>query len=189
VVATPLWMLETQRRKGAKPEDPPALEPPAEVAPAAPGLNTLLQRPMYPPYYNLPPPLPWMYTHHPTPGSYAPILQHPYPPPANYPAFPYGQQPAPFPVWPLPKDSPAASPATALQLGVPLPEFCARYKVSKSDEEKLAFLEYKPGNNAMMTLTTEDWKEVKFTTLGWKAFIAAHKQFIRDVKDGLWIQA
>ena len=36
----------------------------------------------------------------------------------------------------------------------------------------------------MMTLTAEDWKEVKFTTLGWKAFIMAHKQFIHNIKDG-----
>jgi hypothetical protein len=176
------------KTKGAKPEDPPAPEPPAEAATAAPGPNALPpQPPVYPqqtvnpPHYNAPPPPSWMYGHHPTFASYAPPPQYLYPLPANYSAFPYGQQPGSFPAWPPPKDSPAASPATALQLGVLLAEFCARYKVSKSDEEKLALLEYKSGNNAMSTLTAEDWKEVKSTTLGWKAFIAAHKQFIRDV--------
>jgi len=127
-----------------------------------------------------------MYGHHPTPSAYAPMAPYPYPPSANYPSFPYGQQPGSFPAWPL-KDSPAPSPATALHLGVPLADFCARYKISKSDEEKLALLEYKPGNNAVTTLGIEDWKEVKFTTLGWKGFLTAHKQFIHDVKNGSWI--
>ena len=100
----------------------------------------------------------------------------------NYPAFPYGQQPGPLYV------SPLSSPGTALQLRIPLADFCTRYDISKSDEEKLGLLEYKPGNNAVLTLTPDDWKEVKFTVLGWKAFVSAHKQFLRDVKDGLWNQ-
>ena len=64
----------------------------------------------------------------------------------------------------------------------------ALVKISKSDEEKLALLEFKPGDNAVTTLGMEDWKEVKFTTLGWKRFLTAHKQFIHDVKNGLWIE-
>ena len=170
------------------------MEPSATTAILAPGPNPLPQQlpqhpqqPAYLPHYNPPPPPPWMYSHYPMPGPYAPGMSYPYPPPANYPGFPYGQQPGPFSARPhKDSDSPVSSPATALQIGVPLAEFCDRYKISNSDREKLALLEYKPGNNAVTTLTTEDWKEVKFSTLGWKAFISAHKQFIRDVKDGSW---
>jgi len=86
------------------------------------------------------------------------------------------------------KDSLVSLPATALQLAVPLADFCTRYKISKSDEEKLALLEYKPGNNTVMTLGIKDWKEVKFTTLGWKGFLTAHKKFIHDVKTGAWTE-
>jgi hypothetical protein len=129
-----------------------------------------------------------MYGHHPTPGAYAPMAPYSYPPSSNYSAFSYGQHPGPFPPWTL-KDSPVSSPATALQLAVPLADFCTRYKISKSDEEKLALLEYKPGNNAVTTLGTEDWKEVKFTTLGWKGFLTAHRRFIHDVKNGVWTDA
>lgn len=133
--------------------------------------------PVYPPQYHAP--LPWMpvYGHHQMPGG-----AYPYPPAPNYPqaAFPYGQQPG------LLHASPSSSPGTALQLRIPLTDFCARYDISKSDEEKLGLLEYKPGNNAVLTLTADDWKEVKFTVLGWKAFLSAHKHFLRDVKDGLW---
>ena len=47
-------------------------------------------------------------------------------------------------------------------------------------------LEYKPGNNAVLKLERADWKEVGFTTLGWQAFLDAHKRFIRDVRAGIW---
>jgi hypothetical protein len=129
-----------------------------------------------------------MYGHYPMPGPFPQLPPYPYPPFANYPqaAPPYGQQPGAFPAWPAPKDSPASSPATALKLGVPLSEFCARYNISKSDEDKLSLLEYKPGNNDVTTLASEDWKGANFSVLGWRAFIVAHKQFIRDVRDGSW---
>lgn len=151
------------KMKEAKTEDAPAIESPAMAAIAAPGPNFLShqllphpQQPAYLPHYNPPPPPPWMYGHYPMPSSYAPAASYPYPPPANYPGFPYGQQPAPLSAWPAPKDSPVSLPATTLQIGVLLAEFCARYKISDSDREKLALLEYKPGNNAVTTLTTED---------------------------------
>ena len=181
------------KTKDAKPEDAPDMEPSATTANAARGPNFLPQQlpqhpqqPAYLPHYSPPPPPPWMYSHYSMPGPHAPVMSYLYPTLANYSGPPYGQQPGPF-SWP-PKDSPASSPATALQIGVPLAEFCARYKISESDREKLALLEYKPGNNAVTTLTPEDWKEVKFSALGWKAFISAHKQFIHDVKDGSWLR-
>jgi hypothetical protein len=50
----------------------------------------------------------------------------------------------------------------------------------------LAALEYKPGNNAVLKLERADWKEVGFTSLGWQAFLDAHRRFIRDVRAGVW---
>ena len=85
-------------------------------------------------------------------------------------------------------NSPFLSPGQALCLCVSPEDFCARYNISKSDEEKLAMLEYKPGNNAVLKLKRADWKEVGFTLLGWKAFLDAHKCFIRDVRAGIWDQ-
>ena len=83
-------------------------------------------------------------------------------------------------------NSPFSSPGRALRLHVLPEDFCARYEISKSDEEKLALLEYKPGNNAVLKLERADWKEVGFTSLGWQAFLDAHKRFIRDVRAGVW---
>ena len=173
------------KRKITKAEDPLVHDPQVATAnqaavPSAPPLQPAMhaqipQPPIWPTAFNgLPPP--WMYGHH----------AYPYPPVPNYPGFPYGQPPGMFPVLPAKDLSPASSPGTAFHLGIPLADFCARYKISKSDEEKLESLEYKPGNKAILTLTADDWKEVKFTVLGWKAFLEAHKRFLRDVKDGLW---
>ena len=47
-----------------------------------------------------------------------------------------------------------------------LADFCTHYDISKSDEDKLGLLKYKPGNNALLTLTPNNCKEVKFTVLG-----------------------
>jgi hypothetical protein len=168
-----------------KPEDTAALEAPVAVVVenAARGPNVQLPQVLAPPMqlappiypYQYPPPPPWFYGHPQIPAGY----MHPPAP------VPYGQQGGLIP--PLPQiDSPAGSPCTALQLRIPLSDFCLRYEISKSDEDKLALLEYKPGNEAVLSLTDDDWKEVKFTKLGWKAFISAHKRFIRDVKGGLW---
>jgi hypothetical protein len=176
--------------KQASAEEIPVIQPEVKNAVANQVTNhlPLPQQPIYPQQPAYQPPPPWMYGHYPMPGPFpqAP-LPLPYPPFTNYPALPYGQQPGAFPAWLPAKDSPTSSPATALKLGVPLSEFCARYNISKSDENKLALLEYKPGNNDVTTLTSEDWKGVQFSVLGWKAFLIAHKQFIRDVRDGSWL--
>jgi len=72
---------------------------------------------------------------------------------------------------------------------VSLSNFCSRYEISESDQSKLAMLEYMPGNIDVVELEEVDWKEVKFTKLGWKAFLRAHQQFMKDVKAGLWVVA
>ena len=75
-----------------------------------------------------------------------------------------------------------------MRLRMPLADFCVHYDISKLDEDKLALLEYKPGNEAVLKLDLEDWKEVKFLKQGWTAFLDAHKRFIQDVRDGSWVQ-
>jgi hypothetical protein len=79
------------------------------------------------------------------------------------------------------------SPGTALRLRVPLANFCTRYFISDSDQQKLLELEYRPVDKLVENLEEKEWKEgVKFSTLGWRGFLAAHRQFCEDVKDNLW---
>ncbi|KAF9470295.1 hypothetical protein BDN70DRAFT_889159 [Pholiota conissans] len=181
---------ETPANPVATSAAPPNLSPVSSV-PQYP-YPSIPQLPTYPGAmpYGVPP---WMYA----PQQPFPVIYPPFPFPSNYPGAPtnypaalqYSQQlpSVPGTAAALPsKDSPVSSPGMNSKLRVPLSDFCARYEISKTDEEKLALLEYKPGNNAVLILAPEDWKEVKFTTLGWKAFIDAHKQFLRDIKDGSW---
>jgi hypothetical protein len=72
------------------------------------------------------------------------------------------------------------SPGTALRLRVPLTNFCTRYFISDSDQQKLQELEYRPGDKLVENLEEKGWKE--FSTLGWQGFLAAHRQFCEDVK-------
>lgn len=110
-----------------------------------------------------------------------------YPPPPQHYHPTYNQQPGPITTF-QPDDISISSPGAALCLCVPLNDLCTRYDISKPDKEKLALLEYQPGNQAILKLEMEDWKGVKFTKLGWTTVIDAHKQFVRDVKDGSWVQ-
>lgn len=82
--------------------------------------------------------------------------------------------------------SPAPSPGVATKTKVTLEQFCARYQISATDHEKMQLLEYMPSNRAVEHLAKEDWKEVKFSTLGWQAFLSNHQRFLRDVKHGAW---
>jgi len=97
----------------------------------------------------------------------------------------YNQAPA-APTYAPQNNSPFSSPGQALRLRVSLQDFCAHYEISKADEEKLAQLKYKPGNNAVLKLEHSDWKEVGLTALGWQGFLDAHKAFICDVRAGVW---
>lgn len=141
----------------------------------APAPQAQVQLPAYPPVP------PWMF-HYPPQGYPPQYLHLPGAPPQQ--GF---QGPNYYPPGPIAQNnSPFSSPGQALRLRVPPEKFCAHYEISKSDEEKLAMLEYKPGNNAVLKLERADWKEVGFTTLGWQAFLDAHKRFIRDVRAGIW---
>jgi hypothetical protein len=71
-------------------------------------------------------------------------------------------------------------------LKIPLADFCTRYGISDTNQAKLLELEYEPGNTVVESLEEREWKEVKFSALGWKSFLAAHRKFIKDVKLGVW---
>jgi hypothetical protein len=74
-----------------------------------------------------------------------------------------------------------------LDLKISLDRFCIHYEIPKSNQAKLATLEYSPGNEDVMELEESDWKEAGFSKLGWKAFIRAHEQFMKDAKAGIWV--
>ena len=135
----------------ANTKDLPVLEPHAEAATTAPRPNTFPpqppvypQQPMYPPHYNAPPP--WSTT---TLDVWPSSHSHFVCPTATVPVPPTSKLPH-FSIWTTPRVISHMAPTQRflhsvtcysfkpLQLGVPLVEFCTHYKVSKSDEEKLA---------------------------------------------------
>ena len=69
---------------------------------------------------------------------------------------------------------------------ISLADFCSRYKISDSDQAKLAELEYEPGDKIVESLEENDWKSVSFSVIGRKRFLAAHRQFRKDLKTGVW---
>jgi hypothetical protein len=77
-------------------------------------------------------------------------------------------------------------PGVAIHLQVPLEVFCARYDIPDSDKEKLAKLEYQPGDNIVVRLEEKYWEREGFTVLRWKGFLAAHEQFLKEVRNGTW---
>lgn len=143
-----------------------------------------------------PPPSQYPGPYVPPPNLYAP----PYAPPPwgyhphlyQYPLSSYGPPPGQShgipPVAGASNNSPFPSPGkiSPLDLKIPLARFCTHYEISESNQAKLASLEYIPGNKDVMELEENDWKEAGFSKLGWKAFLRAHRQFIKDAKDGLW---
>jgi len=50
---------------------------------------------------------------------------------------------------------------------------------------KLAELEYEPGDKIVESLEENDWKSVSFSVIGRKRFLAAHRQFRKDLKTGV----
>ena len=130
--------------------------------------------PPYPPYYPAPPapPLPPYHPHMPA------YYNHYLPPPFSYNMFgPHG--PA--------TSSPQPSPRKALRLGISLECFCERYGIPDTDQVRLAGLEYRPGMPGVEKLNEREWKDLAgFSFLGWESFKDAHKQFLKDVRDGKW---
>ncbi|KAF7326887.1 putative proline-rich protein [Mycena venus] len=82
---------------------------------------------------------------------------------------------------PIPDPS---SPAVILPRPVSIPEFCTRYSLPTTDEQKLADLEFVPGDRNIQKLEQPDWEEVGFKRLGWLRVLDAHKQFLIDIRNG-----
>jgi hypothetical protein len=119
------------------------------------------------PYYPQIPALPHM------------LAQYPLPP------FPYNMYAGSSSAMPSP--GPQLSPRRALQLGITLETFCDCYAISDTDQAKLAILEYRPGMPGVEKLNEQEWKELAgFSVLGWESIKDAHKQFLKDVRDGKW---
>jgi len=138
------------------------------------------------------PPAPFMPSQYPYAPLYAPPPWGYHPHLYHYPSSLYGPPPGQFhgtpPVAGTNNESPFPSPGkvSPLDLKISLDRFCTRYEIPDSNQAKLASLEYIPGNKDVMELEESDWKEAGFSKFGWKAFLRAHRQFIKDAKDGLW---
>jgi|SRR5882672_9570284 len=133
--------------------------------------------------YPFPLPPPWYH--------YSPFSMPPIPPPYPYSAIPPGLiHPLGVSNHTVPNSSsPAPSPGTpgkAIRFKISLDEFCSFYNIDVEDQQKLGSLGYRPGDNNILKLETEDWKEVQFTKLRWLSFLDAHRRFLRDVKSGQW---
>ena len=54
--------------------------------------------------------------------------------------------------------------------------------MSDSDQAKLAELQYEPSDKIVESLEENDWKSASFSVIGRKRFLAAHRQFRKDMK-------
>ena len=121
----------------------PNVQPPQALVPQMQSAS-----PLYP--YQYPLPLPCFYGH---PQIYAGYM---HPLTLNYLGLLlYIQKGGLIPLLPQ-IDLPARPPCTALELCIPLANFCLCYEISKSDEDKLALLECQFGNEAVLPLTDND---------------------------------
>ncbi|KAF8172964.1 hypothetical protein K438DRAFT_2023594 [Mycena galopus ATCC 62051] len=78
------------------------------------------------------------------------------------------------------------SPVKLAHCSVSLAEFCTYYNIAQHFE-KLEKLEYEPGNGGILTLGRDDWQQVAgFSKLAWDKVLSKHKQFVKDVRAGVW---
>ncbi len=108
-----------------------------------------------------------------------PAISYPPPYPAHaappYPPYPY-LYPYPYTLPPLPPPGQPTQPLNNVsnspkKLSLPRPydlkSFCQDYGISDRDCERLAKLEFVPGNRNILSLTDADWGSVGFTKLCW----------------------
>ncbi|KAJ7575623.1 hypothetical protein C8J56DRAFT_1063221 [Mycena floridula] len=158
---TSIYFSESHRIKTipAAPQDPAVPPPPMPFAP-----------PMYPPYYG----------HYP---MYPPHQVHL--PPNHYLAYPQAP-PATSPAKPQDANIPLSPQKLNISRRCSIEEFCFQYGLPERDEDRLADLEFVPGNRYLLKLEPEEWKAVGFTRLSWEAVLAAHARFVDDVRAGRW---
>ncbi|KAF8170166.1 hypothetical protein K438DRAFT_1773779 [Mycena galopus ATCC 62051] len=90
------------------------------------------------------------------------------------------------PLNPSPVPSAPPSPVKLAHRSVSLTEFCTYYNIPQHFE-KLEKLEYEPGDGEILTLGRDDWQQVVgFSKLAWDKVLSKHKQFVKDVQDGVW---
>jgi hypothetical protein len=69
---------------------------------------------------------------------------------------------------------------------VSLVEFCDHYAISQHFD-RLQKLEYEPGDHEIVGLGRDDWQEFAgFSKLAWNKVLSTHKQFLTDIRAGLW---
>ncbi|PPQ80784.1 hypothetical protein CVT24_011488 [Panaeolus cyanescens] len=79
------------------------------------------------------------------------------------------------------------SPANFQIPDISLGAFCERYGISGRDQERLEKLEYQPGDK-LDALEESDWKNFAgFTSLSWQRILEKTRQFVQDVRNGLWV--
>jgi hypothetical protein len=70
---------------------------------------------------------------------------------------------------------------------VSLDQFCEAYEIDDDDKAGLLKLKFLPGDRRVTRLEREDWHgHAGFSRLSWDDFLQKHKQFILDVKSGMW---
>lgn len=119
----------------------------------------------------------------------------PFPHPSSYPAsFPYPPYPPYPPMFAPPRvdGAPGSAPTSPTKIILPraisLAEFCDRYEIDDEDRGCLTKLKFQPGDRRVEKLEREDWHgHAGFSKLSWDDFLSKHKQFVRDVKAGLWV--
>ncbi|KAI6020807.1 hypothetical protein PISMIDRAFT_102783 [Pisolithus microcarpus 441] len=79
-----------------------------------------------------------------------------------------------------------SSPGTTMSHRVSLSEFCMKYHLSVHTQEKLAELDYTPGNKVIESLTEADWKDIGLSILSSCSFLAAHCKFCDAIHAGTW---
>ena len=140
--------------------------------------------PMYPfnPYFaHPPPPIPYppygYYPPHSMASPAAPTI-----PPHGVPASPATPTPPPH----AQSVSMFSSPGTTMSHEVSLSDFCAKYQLTTQTQEKLATLDYTPGNKLVELLSEADWKEAGLSVLASRSFLAAHQKFCDAIRNGTW---
>jgi hypothetical protein len=88
-------------------------------------------------------------------------------------------------------DNPASLPSSPLKMTLPCPvsldQFCETYKIDNNNKAGLLKLKFLPGDRRVTRLKCEDWHgHAGFSQLSWDDFLQKHKQFILDVKSGMW---
>ena len=86
---------------------------------------------------------------------------------------------------PAPTGTGDSAPPPLERSDVLLEEFCRYYEVNATDQERLARLEFEPGDE-IDSLPEDDWKGAGFTTLAWRRVVAKNNAFIDDSRSGLW---